>query len=236
VLDFLSPKRVADRLVLRVTDLLDDPLSLPLSVVARQALEDWLAGIAEADEYTQLAKDGAMYAAYVGYALRLIEETDGKARSLDRSLVARLEPARAAAPEKRRRELQEVIADPETPDHERRMFERWLSRDDELVEFEVGARAALQALIDDSVGQLRWIDDDRRFSELSGYRPDVWRIIVLNLTRTLNDRQNDEADRTFPWEAIQELVRFGYLIRVGDALNEERWVLPIDSSGDVSAP
>ena len=129
-----------------------------------------------------------------------------------------------------------MIADPDTPDHERRMFQHWLDTNDELAEFERGAQAVLGALIDDSVREHRWIDDDRRFCKLSGYRRDVWKIIVLNLTQTLNDRQDNEGDRRFPWEAIQELARFGYLLRVGDALNEERWVPPLDNSGEIAAP
>jgi hypothetical protein len=226
VLDFLFPERVANRLVLRVTDLLDDPASLPLSFWARNELTDRLDAIAEADGYTPVAKDTAMYATYVGYAVRLVEETDRKARPLDRSLASRLDHVRAAAPGERRLQLETAIADPETPDHQRQMFQRWLDRDDKNLEFEQGHQAVIETLIDDSIGESRWIDDDRRFLKLTGYSPNVWRIFVLKLTETLNERLHSAGDRAFPWEAIQELARLGYLLRVGDALSEERWVPP----------
>ena len=41
---------------------------------------------------------------------------------------------------------------------------------------------------------------------------------MLKLTTVVNDELGVEA-RHFPWEALQEAVRFGYVLRVGDALN-----------------
>jgi hypothetical protein len=224
VLDFMFPERVARRLILRVTDLLD-AADLPLSVHAGNAMTDRIDAIGEADGYTGLAKDSARYATYAGYAVRLIEEADGKARALDRSLAAQLEQVRAAAPTERRRRLEEFIADPETSDHERQLFQRWLGRDDQSLEFEHGAHAVVEALVDDSV-ESGWIDDDRRFLKLSGHRPDVWRIFVLKLTEAVNGQLRDEEDRNFSWDAIEQFARYGYLLRVGDALNEERFVPP----------
>ena len=45
----------------------------------------------------------------------------------------------------------------------------------------------------------------------------MWQIFVLKLTGVLKDQLAGE--RVFPWEAVEDLVRFGYVLRVGDTLN-----------------
>lgn len=207
----MFPDRVADRLILRVTDVLDE--SPALSPFSQSAMIDWLDLIAESEGFTSVAKDSAAYAVYVGYALRGIEETDGKARDLDGSVLARLEQVRDQAPDQRQRELREAVESPETDDGSRQLFQRWLDNDLPYS----GEREVLEALVNDAVAG-RWIEDERRFLRLSGYTGNVWRIFVLKLSGVLNDQLPDD-ERQFPWEAIQQLVRFGYLLRVGDALN-----------------
>lgn len=154
------------------------------------------------------------YAAYVGYALRMIEESDGTARPLDRAVAARLERVRAEAPEQRHREFEDVVADPSTSDFDRRYLQRIYESGNEHPH--TGGREVLDALVAESMSG-DWFEG-RRFLELSGYRWDVWRIFVMKLTGVVNNQVAGE-DKDFPWEAVEQLVRFGYLLRIGDGLN-----------------
>ncbi len=211
MLRWLFPGRTADRLILRVTDLLDE---FPgMSVWADGVAIDWLELIGQDEGFTQAAKDSAMYPVVVGYATRMIEERDGTAKPLSDDVVNRLEQAREDAPARSDADFQEVMADPTASDFDRELLQRLHDANaDPPHNWE---REVLDALV---------VDDDpeswfkgRRFLTLSGYGDAVWRVFLLKLTGVVNDQLTEE--RTFPWEAVQEFVRFGYVLRCGDALN-----------------
>jgi hypothetical protein len=62
-----------------------------------------------------------------------------------------------------------------------------------------------------------WFQGDRFFS-LSGYNANVWQIVVLKATQgaTASLTEADPDARLYPWEAVREFLRFGYLLRCGD--------------------
>jgi hypothetical protein len=208
----MFPERVADRLILRVTDVLDESPSL--SAFTQGAMIDWLELMAEGEGYTSASQEAATYAMHVGYALRGIEVADGKARDLDQSLLARLEQVRREAPHRHKAELRETVESPETDDMTRELFQRWLDDDAPYS----GERDVLDALVAEAVSD-RWMEDERRFLRLSGYPSEVWRIFVTKLTGTLNN-QLPSDENVFPWQHIRQLVWLGYLLRVGDAVND----------------
>ena len=77
----LFPGRVADRMILRVTDILDGDTSP--SAWARGVMIDWFEVMEGEEGFAPAAKEAGTYAACAGYALRLVEETHGSARRLD---------------------------------------------------------------------------------------------------------------------------------------------------------
>lgn len=59
-----------------------------------------------------------------------------------------------------------------------------------------------------------WFQGDRFFS-LSGYNADVWQVVVLKATQgaTASLTEADPDARLYPWEAVREFLRFGYVLR-----------------------
>lgn len=175
---------------------------------------DWLDVIADDEGFTPSAREGAEYAIRVGYVLRLVEESEGTARSLDGTVLARMEQARAEGPERRLQDYESVLNDPEISDLDRRYFEQLRDRGNEYP-YE-GEREVLDDLILGE-GPEAWFVGSR-FFHLSGYKPEVWNVFVLKLTGVVNETLEPDSS-VFPWEAIEQFVRFGYVLRCGDAFN-----------------
>lgn len=212
MLEPLFPGRAADRLILRVTDLLDT-FDGP-SAFANGVIIDFLELIESDEELTSAAKDAMHYAMLAGYAVRLVEEADGTARAFDEPLLARLAQVRSDAPRQREQEFEEAIADPGATEAERDYL-RHLQETGKDIPYD-GEREVLDALIADDTDE-GWFGGER-FRWLSGFGENVWQIFVLKLTTVVNQQVAGE-EMEFPWEAVRDAVRFGYVLRGGDALN-----------------
>jgi hypothetical protein len=142
----------------------------------------------------------------------MVEEAEGTARSFDKDLLQQLERVRVDAPEMRRREYAALINDPGATDLDRQYLAQLAKSD--LPDH--GEREVLDALVRDSQPS-DWFTGSR-FLDLTGYSSAVWGFFTRKLTGVLNANL-PPGESQFPWEAIRQLLRFGYLLKCGDALN-----------------
>jgi hypothetical protein len=208
----LRPGRASDRLESRALAVIESTGGP--SAFALHVLIERMDRVAESEQLTPAARRVAEHAVRFGYAIRVVEEVDGTVRDLDAGLLVRLEQARAAAPENRERQFDEVLADPDLSDYDRSYMEKLRDHKDVTYDIEV-----IAALVDDDE-PTSWFGGGDRFFELSGYSPQVWRIIALKASVTLDRHilEEDPQGPRFPWEAIGEFIRLGYVLRCGDAL------------------
>lgn len=209
---WLSPSRYADRLFVAALDL-SEAIRGP-SAFANGTLFTFLDDALNAEEgMTESARDVAMYVVRFGYALRLVEEARRTARPFDAATLGRLERAREESPERRQALLDAALSESDS-EMERNYLTRVHAAGGER-DYK-GESEVFDELIvgDDLTG---WLQGES-FLSLTGYNANVWQIVVGKATQAVNASllEEDPTARTYPWEAVREFLRFGYLLRCGD--------------------
>jgi hypothetical protein len=209
---WLSPTRHAERLFVAALDVSEE-IRGP-SAFANGVLFTFLDAGPDAEEgMTDSARNVAMYAARFGYALRVVEAARRTARPFDAATLGRLERAREESPERRQALLDAALSESDS-EMERDYLTRLHGAGDD--HYYNGESEVFDELIlgEDPTG---WLQGESFFN-LTGHNAKVWQILVGKATQAANASllEEDPAARTYPWEAVREFLRFGYLLRCGD--------------------
>jgi hypothetical protein len=208
---WLNPGRYADRVFLRAVDV-SESIRSP-SAYVNGFLFGFLDDALEDEEgMTESARDAARYVVRFGYSLRLVEEAERTARELDAETIRQLEQARAEFPARHKARHEAALAESESE------FDRaYLERFREPVDGYEGEIEIIEQLVNGEP-LFKWFKG-RLFFTLSGYSESVWRVIALKATQAVNSglgEENPTAPR-YPWEAVDQFLRLGYVLRCGDA-------------------
>jgi hypothetical protein len=191
-------------------DTLEGPSAFSMPVISVL-----LEGMQEAEPgASQAGRDGAMFAIRLGDAIRLAEEAGGTAKQFDQAIVDELNRAPTEARERRQAMQDEALAEVSS-EVDREYLDERLGNAKTGDDYDPEIDTLRDLLLADPT---RWYEGDAFFA-LTGYSQATWKLIAQQSTAGLNAMlvEANPAEPIYPWQAVAELLRCGYVTRCGDA-------------------